>query len=346
MARLVVPFLLVLLLASPGLAQERPVEEAEVPDGQTQTDEDRLYDELVAQFQREYLRLTALLQVVPIVPFEEIEGNQGRVEIGAARFGVGGRLGGGVGYRLQAEFARSPSVLDAYISYGSQTVRAVAGRQKVPFSYEFLTSAASIPFVNRSRVVRALVPGREVGLEVQATPSGGPFSVRAGVFNASYQEDAEAGRDVLQRERGGVLLAGRAQGTVPVGTDGEVVLGANAAYDTPDTSDRVEVPGRLLLGVDTRVRLGALRLGGEFLYEDVEGAFGGTREGGYATVGYDLSPDDRVLVRLDSFRDSEQVLFGFNRSLTRAASFQVNLIAPLDERAEPFQALGNLQLAF
>ena len=131
----------------------------------------------------------------------------------------------------------------------------------------------------------------------------------------------------------------------PLQHDVEIVLGTNVAYDTPDLSDQVEVPGRLLVGVDTRVRRGALRLGGEFIYQDVEG-LAGSREGGYATVGYDLSADDRALVRLDSFRDSEQVLLGYNRALTRAASFQANLVVPLDERAEPLRALANFQLAF
>ena len=64
------------------------------------------------------------------------------------------------------------------------------------------------------------------------------------------------------------------------------------------------------------------------------------------TVGYDLSPDDRVLARLDVFNDTEEVVLGYNRAFTRAASFQLNVVVPLDDGAEPFQALANVQLAF
>ena len=339
---------LVASLAVPASAQERPVEEADLPGGQTQTDEGRLYDSLVAQFQREYLRFTALLQVAPTIPFEEAEGNEGRIEIAAARFGIGGRLGGGVGYRLQTEFARSPAVLDVYISYGSDDVRVVVGRQKAPFSYEFLTSAADIPFVNRSRAVRALAPGREVGVEVQATSASSPLSLRAGVFNATQRRTAQ-GAPVSQAQRGGVLVVGRAQGAFDVGGGGALTVGTNVGYDTPDTSDEVEAPGRFLLGADARFRLGALLLSGEYLYARTGEAvrpLPRDREGGYATVGYDLSADDRVLARLDVFEGSEEVLFGYNRALTRAASFQANLVVPLDDAAEPFGALANFQLAF
>ena len=340
--------LLAALAAPPADAQERPVEEADLPGGQTQTDEDRLYDSLVAQFQREYLRFTALLQVAPVVPFEDAEGNQGRIEIAAARFGIGGRLGGGVGYRLQTEFARSPAVLDAYISYGSERVRGIVGRQRVPFSYEALTPAADIPFVNRSRAVRALAPGREVGVEVLAAQPDGPLSLRAGVFNAT-QRIANSGGLLPQRERGGVLVVGRVQGAFDVGGGGVLVVGANAGYDTPDTSDRVESSGRVLLGADARLRVGALLLGGEYLYSRTDDPVAVVRlgeDGGYATAGYDLSADDRVLARLDVFNGSEEVLLGYNRALTRAASFQANLVVPLDDAAEPFGVLANFQLAF
>jgi hypothetical protein len=331
--------------AAPASAQERPVEEADLPGGQTRTDEERLYDELVAQFQREYLRFTALIQVAPVLPFQEVEGNQGRIEVSRARLGIGGFLGGGVGYRLQTELTRGPSVLDAYISYGSEDVRVLLGRQRIPFSAEALTSAADIPFVNRSRAVRALAPGREVGVEVQAERPDGPLSLRAGVFNARYRERLDGGGEVPQEDRGGVLVVARGQGTAPVGRDGELAVGANAAYDTPDASERVEVPGRLLVGADARARVGDVRLGAEVVAERVDGT-DVWREGGYATAGYDLTPTDRALVRYDVFGGTEQLLFGYNRAVTRAASFQVNLAVPLDEAAEPLQALANFQLAF
>ncbi len=326
--------------------------------GQTQTAEEPRYDDLVARFQRDYLRFTALLQVVPTVPFEEVEGDQARIEVATARFGIGGRLDGGIGYFLRGDFARSPSLLDAYVSYGSDATRGVVGRQKVPFSAEYLTSAAAIDFVNRARVVRAVAPGRSVGAQLLTAPGGGPFSLRVGVFNAT-QTRTRTGALLSPRDRGGALVAGRAQAQAGFG-DGTVTFGANAAYNTPDTSDEIEAPGRLDLGADVRVRVGRFLLAGEILrsrFEEPYSALDPTGlDGGYATVGYDLTADDRVLARLDVIsveyaeRASTEVLLGYNRTLTRAASLQANVVVPLsdadDGYDEPSQALLNFQLAF
>lgn len=326
------------LLATSASAQiERPPDETEEEGGTTATDEERLYDELVARFQKEYLAFTTLLQIAPVIPFEDVEGNQPRFDVAAAWLGIRGRLGENVGYFLRGDLSRDVSLLEATVSYGSDATRGIVGQQKVPFSAEFLTPAANIDMVNRARIVREVVPGRRVGAALLA--DSGPLRFRAGAFNASYSP-----RGLPQRARGGLLLAVRVQTEAPL-QNGSVRLGANVAYDTPDTSERFDIPGRLLLGADARARLGAVLLAAEFLHADVEGAMD-SREGGYVTLGYDLSPDDRVLARLDVLEDSNEIVLGYNRTFTRAASFQANLIVPLDEFAEPFQGVLNFQLAF
>lgn len=335
------------LFVTAASAQVRPVEETEEEGGRTATDEARPYDELVATFQKDYLRFTTLVQVAPVIPFEEVENNQARFDLAAAWFGVGGRLGENVGYFVRADFARSVSLLEAYVSYGSDDVRGIVGRQKVPFSAEFLTAAADIDFVNRARAVRALVPGRETGVALDANL--GPLDVRAGVFNATYTGFADVGLgtqdESTQQERGGVALAGRVQSQFALG-EGALRLGASVAYDTGDNSDAFQTGDRLLVGADARLRLGALLLAGEYVSQDRSAVRDFSREGGYATIGVDLSADDRVLFRLDSFGDSQEGIIGYNRAFTPAASFQANLVVPFEENAEPLQAVLNFQLAF
>ncbi|WP_420454268.1 porin [Rubrivirga sp.] len=359
--RALVSALAVLVLSAPALAQERPVEETEEAGGISVTDEERRYDALVQRFQNDYLRFTALLQVVPTVAFEDVEGNQPGFDVAAAWLGIGGRLDGGIGYFLRGDFARSPSLLEAYVSYGSDDVRGVVGRQKVPFSAEFLIGAANIDFVNRARIVREVAPGRAVGAQLRAAPGGGPLSVRAGVFNATQTTGSSGNRSgaFSQRQRGGALLAGRVQGEIAVG-DGTAVVGANVAYNTEDTSDEIESPGRLDLGVDVRVRVGRVLLAGEVLRSRLdEPPFTALEpsglDGGYATLGVDVTPDDRLLARLDVIavkgaEASTELLLGYNRTLTRAASVQANVVVPLSDAGnsfdEPLQALLNFQLAF
>ena len=332
--------LLALGLAPALTAQTRPVEEAEEPGGQTVAAEGRLYDQLVSQFQREYLRFTALIQAVPFVPLEEAEGNRERFDLAAARLGIAGRLDGGIGYFLRGEFAKSPALLDVYVSYGSDDARVLVGQQKVPFSREFITGAGDIDFVNRARVVRALVPGRQVGAAFRVSPGGGPLVLRGGVFNASFPGD------LPQARRGGVLLAGRAQGTFPLG-DGVFEAGANVAYDTPDTSDQLDVPGRLLAGADARLRLGRVLLAAEAIAQRVSDTPALDRDGGFITAGFDVTEADRVLVRIDHFRSENELLLGYNRTLTRAASVQANAAVPLDEDdPNPARLVFNFQLSF
>ena len=327
--------------------QDRPTEEAEEgTGGQTALDEERRYDDLAANFQKEYLRFTTLLQIAPDFPFAERENNQPSIGVAAAWLGIGGRLGEDIGYFLRGNLANSPALLEAYVSYGSDDARGIVGRQKVPFSYEFLTPAADIDFVNRARVVRDLAPGRETGLALRLASPAYPLTVRMGVFNANYDRTLEDTL-VTQRQRGGALLAARAQVNLASDPNDRFVVGANLAYDTPDTSDQVDVPARLLAGVDARFRIGPILLAAEALLQRVDDTREGDAEGGYLTAGYDVSPVDRLLVRLDHLGRSDELLLGYNRTLTRAASFQANLAVPLDDQsADGTRALLNFQLAF
>ena len=64
-------------------------------------------------------------------------------------------------------------------------VRIDVGQFKSPFSYEFLTPSQSIDFVNRSQVVTALAPGRQLGAQIGFEWSEGRYGARVGVFNGN-----------------------------------------------------------------------------------------------------------------------------------------------------------------
>ncbi len=337
------------LLAAPASAQQRPTEDDEEGgSGQTAAGEENRYDALVGQFQRDYLRFTALVQIVPQFPFEDAEGDQGGFAVSTARFGIGGRLDGGIGYRLQTDFAKAPAVLDAFVSYQpGDAATFLVGQYKAPFSYEFLTSAAAIDFVNRARVVRALAPGRQVGASVRVPLAGEALALRAGVFNATFRRTTD-GETVSQSQRGGFLLAARAQSTLAPAGGPTLIVGANVSYDTPDLSDAFDVPGRLLVGADARLRFGRLLVAAEGIVEQTQGDAFPDRDGFYVTAGVDLGPSNRLLVRLDEFDGSSELLLGYNLSVTRAAGFQANVLLPLDDepQTEPAQVLFNVQIGF
>ena len=57
---------------------------------------------------------------------------------------------------------------------------------KAPFSKEFLIGADAIDFVNRSRVVAVLAPGRQIGLQARGRLNPGiPVDYNLGIFNGN-----------------------------------------------------------------------------------------------------------------------------------------------------------------
>lgn len=343
--------LLGLVLVTPAFAQV-PSELPEDPEHE----EASPFDTFAERFQTDEFQITTLLQVVSRVAFEETEGDQARFEIPRARLGFRGRFDNGIGYRLQTEFVRDISLLDGFVTYGIGHLGGSVGLQQTPFSAENIANDAATDFVERSRAVRQVSPGRSIGVQLIESP-GVPLQLRAGVFNAT-QRAAVDGTVLDVRDRGGVLVMGRAQSTFDL-PDGFVTLGANAAYITDDTSEALESPGELDLGVDARVEFGRFLVAGELLRTRTEDPFVATAptglDGGYATVGVDLTPADQLLTRLDviAVEDGEasaHLLLGYNRTLTRTAIIQSNLQIPINDAQDgfdqPLQLLFNFQFAF
>ncbi len=141
------------------------------------------------------------------------------------------------------------------------------------------------------------------------------------------------------------MLVARAQNTLPHGDGTALTLGTNVSYDTPDSGE-ADVPGRLLVGADARLRAGRFLLAAETIIEQVEDDLFPDRNGFYGAAGFDLDANNRLLVRLDEFDGTQEILLGYNLSVTRAAGFQANVILPLDGNAEAAQALFNIQFGF
>ena len=343
------------LLAYPVRAQETepPRRSEEVEAGRTARDEQNRYDRLVERFKTPYFALDLLLQGVGTFAFEESDRTPSAFAVGTARIKVHGTLHRGFGYLLQTDFASSPALLDARVSYApSETFRVQAGRYRVPFSYERLTSSASTDFISRSRIVRALVPGRAVGAGLRATAVTEALELRMGVFNAVY-ERTRTGLDAEgEREPGEFLVAGRlayrSERARQNRTDGwRLTVGTNAGYEATGTSPRGDIPARFIAGVDARLIVGPMLLAAEGLveYADTDG-FERRNDGYYLTAGIDLNDANRLLTRLDVFEGTDQLVLGYNATATRAASFQTNLVVPLDDAPGVTRLVVNVQLAF
>jgi len=105
-----------------------------------------------------------------------------------------------IGFRLHVDFAGTPKILDAMMSYSfNKFLKVTLGEYKLPFSLENNTSSNVLISINRSQVVEAMVArsrdpignhnGRDIGLQLSGVVEAGgekEFNIieyAVGVFN-------------------------------------------------------------------------------------------------------------------------------------------------------------------
>lgn len=313
------------------------------------------FDVFRHQIQKEYFKVGTLLQTVGDYRYERVSGENG-FSIGNARLQVKGVFDEKVGYQLQTSFIGSPSLLDANMYYNvTPNFSVKAGLFKAPFSYEYLTGATAIDFINRSSVVNQLVPKRQVGLQLQGKMAEGKFTYSAGMFNGN---DFESNQNDDEQ----FLYTARLEANSGVGNDAHssFMMGLNASYEQSERPNSgagllSQVEGeQILLGVDTRITYDKMMVAGEFIYSAIEERAGAEYNpyGFYMTGGYFVTPQTQLLARWDYFdgdfigQSSESLIGGINIFPTEFTKVQLNYIYPVDDGVDFSQVLLNLQIGF
>lgn len=315
------------------------------------------FADLARSFQREYLSIGALLQVVADVQDDRNQAGRNGFQLANARVRISGQLDAGFDYLIRVNVAEAPSVLDAAVGYRATPAITVRGGMfKSPFSRELLTGAGGIDFVNRSQVVTALAPNRQVGVQVGGRS--GAIEYAAGAFNGNGRRAGGNDNDML-------LYVGRASLWPVISSAARpadrLEIGASVAH-SDDAAAPIGVgflPNfqgtRTLWGVDARWQRGPWLVAGEAISAKLDGVAGARNrpEGYHATLGYTTSRRTQALARWDDFRAdglgiSQQLLIlGLNFWPTSATELQVNAVTPVNRggvRRE--QLLVNLQFAF
>ena len=338
--------LLILLLAC--LGPGRPV--------MAQGSPDSLYNDFASRFKKSYLSFGALLQVVGDYQNTRIFSGSNGFNISNMRLSLSGEFDKGIGYFFNTNFINSPAILDAkiYIQL-KKSFRLNAGLFKSPFSGEYLTPAADIDFVNRSRVVSSLAPKRQTGVMVSGWNSGRKIYYALGMFNGN-------GFNGNMNDNNNLLYAGRLAFNPlnSAGTGRKLEFGINAAASRDDD---VNIGGgfipdfkgwRELGGADFRAVFNRLLISGEIISARFSPDTGGkSKPSGYhISGGYMITGDTQILMRYDSFRadneeqDSNLFIIGYNYWPSRISGVQVNYIIP--EGHSSFgnhQVLVNLQIS-
>lgn len=329
------------------------------PGAQAQQEAEPSFDQLVAAFQREYLTLGILLQVVGDYQHERTLPGENGFTIANARVRVTGQLDNGFGYLVQANLASSPAILDAAARYRLVDAATIqAGLFKAPFIREFLTGAGSIDFVNRSQVVTALAPNRQIGVQVGGRPGAGALEYAVGAFNGNrYSAGGNDNSDLLYAGRLGfwpsIATSDRPNDRL------EIAVNVAHSRDASAPIGAGFIPSfageRTLFGGDVRWRFGPWLVAGEVITArlDFDGGPVAKPSGWHATGGYMLTRKSQVLARWDAFRpdgiapDLDLLVLGYNLWPTRPTELQINYVIPIKGPGpDRHQVLVNLQVGF
>ncbi|MDX1636392.1 MAG: porin [Balneolaceae bacterium] len=331
-----------------------------VPEGtyaQSDHDEEPVFEQFKQNLKNDYLSVSALLQTVGDYQYERNSGFNG-FSIGNARLAISGEFDRGFGYKLQTNVIKAAPVLDANVYYRSSPGFGVtAGLFKSPFSYEYLTGAAAIDFVNRATMVNQLAPQRQVGVQVSGETKDGILQYSLGAFNGN-------GFGINRNSDDQMLYVGRLEARFDTDrgqSSDQIIFGVNASREIKDqvaTSGNIRstfMGEQMLLGTDVRITQGRLFLAGEFIYSWLEENGGNNRQfnpfGYHATAGYYVTSNTQLLVRWDYFDGatlapgSESVLAGINIFPTRISEIQLNYVIPTERPVEFSQVLLNLQVS-
>lgn len=273
------------------------------------------------------------------------------------------RLGGqaqGVSYVVQTDFTSSSALLDAYVQLPlADRLRLRGGLFKTPYSAEFLAPRPSIRFAERARVVNALAPNRQAGVQLSgdltSAASDAQVTATLGAFNGT--------RGLTTNDNDNLLYLARLAGSLPVGP-GMLDLGASGGYSIDDD---VTIPNtvtsysgtRALFQADAEYETGRLLLSGEIHTANLEYDGPAVPEldsqspfGYHATAGVNVAEEHQVLARLEGYdpdtlgpSPDDQLVLGYNYDASSVFRVVVNYQASTEDLAEGFFT-GRLQVAF
>jgi len=253
------------------------------------------------------------------------DGSTDTLTIPRARFTLEGQITKFVRYKVQADVAKSPALIDVMmdLSLFKQSLLRL-GQFKVPFSQESLTASSDHDTISLPRSVQSLSPGRDInasGRDIGAyvLVSTSRLDLYAGLFNGAGINKADTNKE---KDLAGRLLVTPLQ-ALKVGASGYLGHYSAQAGQPAVCRDRA--------GLEMALNTSGLTLRGEYILAK-DGAV--SSRGGYAILGYSFLPDKfQAVVRFDSL-DQQSVLspgrnetwtLGLNWFLAAKTKFQVNL---------------------
>lgn len=268
--------------------------------------------------------------------------------LGATRLGFSGNLDEGFNYKMVLELRNSPSVIDAAIGYtSSEQLAILAGIQKPDIGLDLQPGPGKTDFINRARLIGAILSNREVGVSAQGRFDQFDYSVA--IYNGT-------GRSLTNDDE--FMYAAKGAFTIETDDGGRFYIGVNGAINGSERSiNGLTTDGdRLIYGAFADYRSDSWFGAFEVLltsFDSVQLPEEETITGAYITLGNNVTEKDQLLARWDYIGyeqlqdvDSSLFILGWNHQATSVISFQVNALAQFEENEEYFGLAGNFQYEF
>lgn len=114
---------------------------------------------------------------------QDLEGEGGLYETGAKRLGVEGKLTDRIEFEVDREFRRRNPWRNVFVNLRvAPALEVRAGKFKMPFSYEELTSVTNIDFAYRSLLAQIISPARDIGVMLHGRLFRRVMEYQVGVF--------------------------------------------------------------------------------------------------------------------------------------------------------------------
>ena len=302
----------------------------------------------------EYFNINTLIQAVADFQQQRSFSGKDGFSIAAARLQFRGNLDKGFSYKLQLDFSKSKTLLDAKLRYKFMPNIAIdMGVFKSPFSSEYLTYAADIDFINRSQVVSTLSPKRQIGIQLNGWNEQKIISAHLGIFNGNgFAGNTNDNNEFLYVARLEMNPKFTKKTTV-------LKIGLNVANSKDEGINigngflPIFAGERNLIGADIRFNLKSLLISGEFISAKFNPKQGNEIKphGFFATIAYSISKRSQFLLRWDSFVCDEQqidtnlIIVGWNYFPTSPTELQINYVLPTENNEFKQQILINAQIS-
>jgi phosphate-selective porin OprO/OprP len=271
------------------------------------------------------------LQGYTQVRYQQLQesGKNSGFDIRRARLDLKGSVTPVFGYRLLADFAGSPKLIDAYTEIKlADYFTITAGQFKIPFSYENIVPDRELEVIDRSQVVEALVArskdilgntnGRDIGIQ-----AGGKFLKINGLPLVEYYLAVlnGSGVNVGDTANSNKDLSARLVFTPLKGLYiGSSYYNGWDKVSKPDVAGKSQVRDRL--GIEAGYVLPRFSIRGEY----IAGKDGKTyRAGWYLTAGYFALPQKlQFIVRYDTYDPNTSTSNNITTNYTIGGNYHFN----------------------